>query len=460
MASCHALRIDAPSRRIRRSVPWTAYSCFLSIILVFLVWSRAAFTAGKEWRPKVKETSDADLFTPSDALRSISFPSVFPKPTRMIDDTAVPIVEPTFGRHRAHVDAVLAYAEGYALPYYRMFLETLHDTGFTGDVVMAIAEPALVKPDVVDYLRTHALLGEDDERMHVVVYQTALICEERDGTFTGRRTLERGELDVFQMCRLHHVYGWKDEAGRITGRAEDPRSGRVVATLRYEWYWIWSLQYQPNSWLMLIDARDSFFQTNPFLDLPRHDSTTIMSNGGGILYFFGENSDATRLGNSTKNLKWIRNGYGAGTLHFLEDKPTICSGSTMGEQLAVETYLRAMVNEHDECQVKMTGSDQGFHNYLYYSGKLQQATTIRQIVVFEQGRGRINNLGALRKKSLQEWGIYDIQSHTVYQWDGVTKSPVVHQWDRDNQLHKYIYKVRHHEWIKEWFELKGQQSKQ
>lgn len=34
----------------------------------------------------------------------------------------------------------------------------------------------------------------------------------------------------------------------------------------------------------------------------------------------------------------------------------------MGEQVAVETYLRAMVNEHDECEVRMTGSDQGFHN--------------------------------------------------------------------------------------------------
>ena len=65
--------------------------------------------------------------------------------------------------------------------------------------------------------------------------------------------------------------------------------------------------------------------------------------------------------------------------------------------------------------------------YLYYSQKLNQASTIRRIVVWEQGRGMINNLGALRTKTLEEWGNYDPETHLVYQWDGETLSPVVHQ---------------------------------
>lgn len=163
----------------------------------------------------------------------------------------------------------------------------------------------------------------------------------------------------FQMCRLPHVYGWKDELEHVTRTAHDPREGRVVATIRYEWYWIWSLRYNTHSWLMLLDARDSYFQSNPFISLPREIHP---DREDGLLYLFGENTEATRLGSSTKNLKWIRNGYGEATLKALEDKPTICSGSTMGEQIAIETYLRAMVNEHDEASVRMTGSDQGFHN--------------------------------------------------------------------------------------------------
>jgi hypothetical protein len=393
--------------RIRKMSLWNtpvSTRCTSTIVLICVAVSLTSTVSGLEaWSPTVKETSDSVLFEPSAEL-AVSFPSHFPKPTRKIDDLAVPIVEPAFGVHRSRSDAILAYAEGYQLSYYMMFLETLKDAGFTGDVVLAIADKSIIKPDVEDYLRTYAISGEnvdDDGMMHVVIYQSSLDCETRDG-HTGRGLTERGDTDVFQMCQLSHVYGWKDDVdGRIIGTATDPRAGRVVATLRYEWYWIWSLRYEPSQWLMLLDARDSFFQANPFTDLPRHDR----SDGpivAGWLYFFGENAEATRLGNSTKNRKWILNGYGLHTLNALKDKPTICSGSTMGEQIAVETYLRAMVNEHDECHVKMAGSDQGFHNYLYYSGKLHQTDTIRRIVVWEQGRGMINNLGALRTKTLNE----------------------------------------------------------
>lgn len=417
--------------------------------VVLLLNARISVGQKENVSPKarlVKETFDAELFEPSNVIR-VSSPSHFPKPTRKIDDQAGPIVEPTFGRHRADKDAVLAYAEGYTLASYMMFVETLKATGFTGDVVFAIAEKRIIKSDVEDYLRTFALNeegGDGDGELHVVVYQTPLDCEDVDGK-PGRRVTPSGDTDPFQMCKLSNIYGWKDEDGHVTGTAQDPRKGRVVATLRYEWYWIWSLRYQPEQWLLLLDARDSFFQSNPFANLPRQKEAV-----DGLLYLFGENAEATRLGKSRKNLMWLLNGYGDFTLKALEQKPTICSGSTMGEQVAVETYLRAMVNEHDECNIKMAGSDQGFHNYLYYSSKLHDSATIHRIIVWEQGRGAINNVGALRIKTLSEWGIYDELTHTVYQWDGVTKSPVVHQFDRDKHLHGYMVNKRHPEWVKQW----------
>ena len=131
----------------------------------------------------------------------------------------------------------------------------------------------------------------------------------------------------------------------------------------------------------------------------------------------------------------------------MEQKPTICSGSTMGEQVAIETYLRSMVGESDETGTKLMGADQGFHNYLYYSNKLGNAKTIRGIAVFDQGRGAINNLGAMRKAPLELWGnrkILDYRSDTnmvVRNWDG-SVSPVVHQFDRHPILSKYVYKYQ------------------
>lgn len=314
------------------------------------------------------------------------------------------------------------------MAYYMSFIETLRQTGFDGDIVLAIAGYELLATHVLEYLKS---------KENVVVYIHELNCFEPDGYTPSKRRMKRGSLDIFQMCLLDEVYGWKDEKGQVVEKAKDPRIGRVVATLRYEWYWIWSLQYNPNSWVMLVDARDTFFQRNPFENLPRNQS--------GLLYFFGENADATRLGKSVKNANWLRRAYGEATLEALRHKPTICSGSTMGEQLAIETYLRALQNEWDETDIMMTGADQGFHNYLYYSGKLKNSATISKLVVWEQGKGIINNLGALRTKKFVDWGIYDEANVVVYNWDG-TVSPVVHQYDRDAHLHNEFVRNRFRNW--------------
>jgi len=320
------------------------------------------------------------------------------------------------------------------------FIETLRATGFDGDIVLATSEYDLLAENVLEYLKS---------KENVVVYIKQLDCYESNAVTPSRRIFKRGSADIFQMCHLNDVYGWKDDDGNVVKKAKDPRIGRVVATLRYEWYWIWAQYYNPSSWIMLVDARDSFFQTNPFQNLPR--------NQNGLLYFFGENAEATRLGRSTKNRNWILRSYGPEVLKALGNKPTICSGSTMGEQVAIETYLRALVNEWDETDIKMTGADQGFHNYLYYSGKLANSESISKLVVWEQGKGIINNLGALRTKEFWEWGFYNNKTKEVYNWDG-TLSPVAHQWDRDKDLHSYYQGKRFRQWKSE-FEKQQKEKK-
>lgn len=150
----------------------------------------------------------------------------------------------------------------------------------------------------------------------------------------------------------------------------------------------------------------------------------------------------------------------------MQDKPTICSGATMGEQVALETYLRAMVNEFDETEIKLMGADQGFHNYLYYSGKLQHALRIRSITVFDQGRGIVNNMGAMRTKELQEWGNGNMVQEEekkngekiVLNWDG-KPSPVIHQFDRFKPLSEYVYKKKTKQLQQEWQEQQQQKQR-
>lgn len=422
-------------RSLMLSYPPKPLMILIIMVLTSISSTSTVIVSAKEaqvWKPRIDDSSSSELFEIAHEIEVVA-PSQFPKPTWLLHDPDVVVVaEPTIGKHRPEKDVVMAYAEGYALPYYMCFIETLRATGFDGDIVMAIADYSLLESNVLDYLKTQE---------HVVIYIHRLACYESDGVTPSERIMKRGALDIFQMCLLNDIYGWKDVDGNVIRKAKDPRIGRVVATLRYEWYWIWAQYYNPNVWIMLVDARDSFFQTDPFAGLPR--------NQDGLLYFFGENAEATSLGKSTKNRNWILRSYGEQTLDALRNKPTICSGSTMGEQMAIETYLRAMVNEWDETDIKMTGADQGFHNYLYYSGKLANSANISKLVVWEQGKGIINNLGALRTKEFSEWGFYNPDTHEVYNWDG-TLSPVAHQWDRDKNLHTYYQQTRFSQWKRDF----------
>ena len=130
------------------------------------------------------------------------------------------------------------------------------------------------------------------------------------------------------------------------------------------------------------------------------------------------------------------------------DKPVVCSGSTMGEQVAIEAYLRAMVVQFDETRCKVKGCDQGFHNYLYYSRGLEGVKGIRSVKLWEQGKGIINNLGLLRDKPLRERGLLKEGTNEVLNWDG-SISPVAHQFDRDDELKRIVngYKV---DWLAKW----------
>jgi hypothetical protein len=258
-----------------------------------------------------------------------------------------------------------------------------------------------------------------------------------------------------RTCETPYLYAKRAADGAVTP-LDDPRPARTIAVTRYEVYWIMALNYNADRWILLVDSRDTYFQADPFTDVPRHTDPTGKS---GLLYYFGENVDATRIGKSKQNLKWIQNAYGLVTADFLKDKPTICSGATLAEQVALETYVRAMVAESDETGTVLLGADQGFHNFMYYSHKLANAEQIHAIVVFDQGTGIVNNLGALRTAELEEWGNGKIvkefvddkgkQGWQVFNWDG-SLTQVVHQYDRHKRLTKYMYQEKGHEFVSEW----------
>jgi hypothetical protein len=348
----------------------------------------------------------------------------------------------------------VAFAAEYPLSNYVTFIESLRTTGFTGDVVLAISPLDQRKTDVWEYLT--------EPNNHVVLYAPVLVCYNAEGEAVD--SAKGGS----RVCKADHLFAQKDlNTGTITP-IPDPRPPRTVQTLRYEIYWLMiAFHTDPHAWILLVDARDTIFQTNPFGSVPRRRrrrTTTTNNSTTGTLYFFGENVEATRLGRSASNRKWLQAAYGTYVADILADKPTVCSGATLGEQMALETYVRAMVAESDHTGTVLAGADQGFHNFLHYSHKLKNADTIDTIVVFDQGQGIVNNMGALRTKPLSEWGNGKLvridtdpnernprkkNQYTVLNWDG-TISPVVHQFDRHRELSDYFFKVLGSQYMDEW----------
>lgn len=350
----------------------------------------------------------------------------FPEPSRLAGENAVPVLEPTFGTHRPEVDAVFAFADGYSLSQYLGFVESLLATGFTGDIVLAVSHKKALKWGVEEYLRS---------RSTVVVYEIEWECWD-----SSNDPVKSDTKEGMHMCSFAHgPYGVPDEetGGNSIRVTDDPRKARPIATARYELYWMWSKKYDGNRWIMLIDARDTWFQSDPFNGLVHADAEDLKKKGGE-LFFFQENSDVTSLRKSDHNRKWLRAAYNLDLESDpIFDKPVLCSGSTMGEQMALEPYLRAVVEQFDETQCFWKGCDQAFHNYLHYNHILEGAEGIGQIKLFDQGKGIINNLGAMRSKPLAQWGLLDAKTKAVLNWDK-TLSPVAHQWDRDDELRDIV----------------------
>lgn len=350
--------------------------------------------------------------------------ATWPPPTKKAGDDSTIILKPAFGIHRPSSNAILVFAEGYDLSIYLSFVESLVSTGYSGDVVFSISNESKLKPGVKDYLKSKS--AESGEGVNIVAYEVDWTCFKKTGEAA------HGTGEGANDCKMNNVFG--DAVGNPV---DDPREPRPVATARYELYWIWSLQYLKESWIMLLDVRDVWFQLDPFEQVASKGKVT------GELHLFGENADAVRLGTSAYNKRWLLTAYGKEHVSPYFNEPVICSGSTMGNQDAIETYLRAMVAQFDVTNCKSKGCDQGFHNYLYYSGQLgkvdgdNHVDAISKLFVHEQGKGIINNLGALRTKPLEEWGMYNKEKELVLNWDGST-SPVAHQYDRDKEVNKMV----------------------
>jgi hypothetical protein len=93
---------------------------------------------------KVDGTICPSVELPSTAMKE------YPPP---IPPNATLSLQPILGNHRCDQDAVIAVATGYKLPQLIVFIETLLQTGYTGDVVLVVYQQDFA--DMQEYFEYH-----------------------------------------------------------------------------------------------------------------------------------------------------------------------------------------------------------------------------------------------------------------------------------------------------------------
>ena len=333
---------------------------------------------GAKQRQQQQQQQFMDISSPPpisfDTASNLEFPPVehlYDKNTGNVEVSIQP--HQSSSSHNSSSDAIFALAENYDLPKFVHFLQTLESTGYSGDVVLSITSDH--DDELINYLKS---FKSKSSPVNVVFYSVVWDCtSKKNGEDLGSST-NGGVSD----CLLNGLY-----KNTVTGKNyNDLRKARPVATARYELYYVWCKKYSPNSKIMLIDFRDTYFELNPF------SSNEV----GGLLQnemmLFAEHNPSVTIRTSVFNKKWVHDCYSSAHLNSYGDNSVLCSGSTIGGQPAIYKYLTAMVFQFDATGCLMKGADQGFHNYIYYSNTLRGLGINER--VFKQGEGIINNLAA------------------------------------------------------------------
>lgn len=291
----------------------------------------------------------------------------------------------------------------------KRFVGTARKVGYNDDIVVAISPNSRPKflTDLVDY--------------KTITYLISPICN--NGTDHN--------------LRCHFKLG-KDTTPNVS-----------INMIRYFLYLWWAkTYYAKDALIMIADFADSFFQSNPFLYHIDEWKPPISD-----LVVFQEPYPNKVIYRCAINSAWIEMCYSNDDYNKIKSNTISCSGISMGTAEAIMIYafllteqlkpsvryggsfLSDMHLNHDRCHASL-GIDQGFHNYLVYSGQLSRYLNVR---VYQQGEGPANTIGGYFGPSntnqmnltLREMNILKGEEPNAmfYNFNGEA-SPIVHQFDR------------------------------
>lgn len=181
--------------------------------------------------------------------------------------------------------------------------------------------------------------------------------------------------------------------------------------------------------VLLIDARDSLFLSDPFVFLPD------TAQNESVFLAFGEQNKMA-IGDCGWNSGWVKGCFGEQVLQKISASPIVCSGMSLGTTDAVAAYLKTMssilLGRHSQLykfpQCERNGVDQGTHNVVIY-----ERLVPRIRVVYEEDMPFVN----LQTSAYATYNAIN----PVEAWvqlslatKGLRNAAVVHQYDRNHAL--------------------------
>ncbi|KAL7471610.1 hypothetical protein ACHAXS_011919 [Conticribra weissflogii] len=329
--------------------------------------------------------------------------------------------------------AVLGLAYGYGLWAFRDFVGSLRATGYDGYIILGISpNPG---NDVHDYLK--------EQNVTVKYVEMADRC-----TYNGT---------IGYDGRVINTKDWNC--------AKDYPDYKITWG-RFKLYEDWLKQeVGVTDGVMLTDFRDAYFQRDPF-------AAAVELGMQHPLMLFEEHPDM-------KNTHWLTDiPVSSCKKYRVGETQVLCSGSVMGSREGILGYIEDMVEEFDvwktqqRCRIDMPGDDQSIHNYLYYTNRLKNATTIPHrtgpihVVGYQasliwneaEAEGKAKNITVwevdsyyVRNDKWQDWlpgkhGLIDPNTGLILNLDG-SPSPQVHQVDRFGSLNRqWIRKMNEQGW--------------
>ena len=227
-----------------------------------------------------------------------------------------------------------------------------------------------------------------------------------------------GKKDRQPLARLWPLWRWYFASGASAASKE--RLAHRVLHVRYRRYLLYAeylRQHAPDyDRILLADSTDLVFQADPFA----WDWTP------GLHHFLEETKN--RLGACRLHRLWLSCQVGPEFVELHSEEVVSCSGTTFGDTASIREYLAQMVAAMMRARNlgKISGGDQGIHNYLRLEKKL------KNLAIHANRHGPVLTMGVMQP------GDYQLSSAGLVLNEDGSVPPVLHQYDRLPELKKRL----------------------